>query len=324
MLLCSSPLQQTHSDIFVPGMFPALLLVAAILPKTANTLTSRRFQNWYWYDNTFGNILRENCSSQYANYVNHHDNGWYINFPYRRDPNQTSPWVYIDPVVICLLDNTNDLNKANMAGASVLLGLAPTILATAGSTLAETSLLSIRRPLLAFLLALGSPSVPPLRTFHHEDIPGMLVRRKSGLTIELSSTGRIAVLNALIVLIEIILALAAIINVLLTSYELGMRTILSFGADVWFDPLMWSLFTLFPHVFGCLVLRNDVKILSPQPNYRKKLAERVRHWARDEFSPCSSHEVPTTLKYRADTLLFLTLSWLSAVITLLHYCMGTL
>ncbi|KAK9423758.1 hypothetical protein SUNI508_03774 [Seiridium unicorne] len=51
-----------------------------------------------------------------------------------------------------------------MAASAVILGLLPTILQSLGSTIAETSLLELRRPGLAFLLAAGSPAVAFMKT----------------------------------------------------------------------------------------------------------------------------------------------------------------
>jgi hypothetical protein len=166
-----------------------------------------------------------------------------------------------------------------MASAAVFLGLKPTILAVAGSTLAETTLLSARRPLLAFLLAMGSPSVPPLRAFHHEDVPKMLERRKGGLGLRKSSVNDSTTMKAIIITTEFALALAAIVNVVLVSYELGMKTILTFGDDVWFLPLLWTVFTGVPHRWGCMVFRQDVKMTSPPSRHRKSTWERIRLWA---------------------------------------------
>ncbi|KAF7502655.1 hypothetical protein GJ744_005391 [Endocarpon pusillum] len=65
----------------------------------------------------------------------------------------------------CILEHTSEVIKGDIASGIVALGLMPTILTFLGSSTAETVLLSRRRPLLAFLIASGSPSVNPLRTF---------------------------------------------------------------------------------------------------------------------------------------------------------------
>ena len=213
-------------------MLLLILSLIALAQAALARLASKRFQHWHWYDASFANIIHENCSVEYNNYLSKYDSGWHFGSPYydtQEGPGQS--WTWMDPLINCLLDHTNELGKANMASAAVLLGLMPTILAAAGSTLSETALLSARRPLLAFLLATGSPAVLPVRTFQHDDVPKMLVRRKSGLTIELSSTSQTLYLKMIVVCIELILALAATANVILTSYELGISTIISWSAN---------------------------------------------------------------------------------------------
>lgn len=249
-----------------------------LLLTTQAALTTRRFQHWYWYDDSIANIMHENCSSEYTNYVDHYDNRWHLKFPILKTQINDGAWVYMHPLVSCLMKHLDELSKANMATASVFLGLTPTILALAGSTLAETTFLATRRPPLAFLLATGSPSVSPLRTFSHEDVPKMLERR-GALGSHTLSSDNFALPKALTVIAEFTIAMAAIVNVLLVSYELGMKTILSFGTDVWFDPLMWCLLTGLAHLWGCMVFRHDVDILSPPPRRGKSIRERLSLWA---------------------------------------------
>jgi hypothetical protein len=57
-----------------------------------------------------------------------------------------------------------------MTSAAVLLGLTPFILASLGSNTTELALISSRRPILAILLVLGSPSVNPIRTFAYPNL----------------------------------------------------------------------------------------------------------------------------------------------------------
>ncbi|KAH8585554.1 hypothetical protein B0O99DRAFT_696354 [Bisporella sp. PMI_857] len=87
-----------------------------------------------------------------------------LGFRYRAKPVK-GVWTYLYSVIDCFFNYMRDIDKAEMASAGVLLGLMPTIIASAGSTLADTALLVSKRPLLAFLLAIESPSVTPLRIF---------------------------------------------------------------------------------------------------------------------------------------------------------------
>jgi hypothetical protein len=67
----------------------------------------------------------------------------------------------------CIMANISNYANDNMASAAVLLGFIPFILASLGSITIELALIASRRPILAILLVLGSPSVNPIRTFDY-------------------------------------------------------------------------------------------------------------------------------------------------------------
>lgn len=287
-------------------------------------LTNKRFQDWYWYDDSFANMLRDNCSTEYANYLNHIDSHWYFSWPTYRTTGSAEYWVYMHPVLTCLLDITNELSKSEMGAAGVLLGLMPTILAYAGSNLVETALLAARRPLLAFLLGIGSPAVPVLRTFQHPEVHKMLKKRsaKHGLTVHVTRTVEVTTFRMLIVVAEYVLALAAIANCILAAYELGMKTYISWSADVFFHPLLWSLTPGLVHLFGVWTFRLDVSRIGPSRLDQTSFRERLWYWVKDEFTPCVS-QGPTTFKYKPESYTFLVVSWWAAILTLAHYIYGT-
>ncbi|KAK6077227.1 hypothetical protein SCUP515_05076 [Seiridium cupressi] len=97
-------------------------------------------------------ILRNSCSEQYAAYQTGN-----VNVRAGRSS-------LVTPIINCVLEQFLDFRKAEMAASAVILGLLPTILQSLGSTTAETSLLGLRRPGLAFLLAAGSPAVAFMKT----------------------------------------------------------------------------------------------------------------------------------------------------------------
>lgn len=66
-----------------------------------------------------------------------------------------------------IMANISNYAKDNMASAAVLLGLTPFILASLGSNATELALIASRRPILAILLVLGSPSINLIRTFDY-------------------------------------------------------------------------------------------------------------------------------------------------------------
>jgi hypothetical protein len=82
----------------------------------------------------------------------------------------TGPDCLIVGIVNCLLSIVTPSTVANQQAAAILLGLLPTILAMAGSTTVEIGLLAYRRPLLAFLVAMETPIVNPIRAFDYRYI----------------------------------------------------------------------------------------------------------------------------------------------------------
>ncbi|KAH9206237.1 hypothetical protein DL95DRAFT_315935 [Leptodontidium sp. 2 PMI_412] len=284
-------------------------------------LQAQRFQKWYWYDDSLSLLVRINCSTEYTNYLEKQDSGW--DSRYGAKPVK-GVWTYLYPVIDCLSNHMRDIDKAEMASAGVLLGLMPTIIASAGSTLVDTALLASRRPLLAFLLAMGSPSVTPLRTFQYEDVPNMLESRKTVLGVQHSSISQSSTKRAIIVIIEIALALAASVNVFHTTYMLGVGTFISWSAHVTAHPLLWSLFTGWIHLWGSWAFRLDVEKALPPSRRKERLWSRIQYWAQDEFTPCAMQKTRTLLRYQPNSYWFLVVSWWSAVLTLFHYIYGTL
>lgn len=61
----------------------------------------------------------------------------------------------------CLIDNTPSFRQSEMNAVSVILGLTPTIIRSLGPTTVQTSALSIRKPVLALMVALGTPATRP-------------------------------------------------------------------------------------------------------------------------------------------------------------------
>ncbi|KAM0255376.1 hypothetical protein ACHAQJ_005818 [Trichoderma viride] len=80
------------------------------------------------------------------------------------------------PLVDCILDNSFEYMKSEMSAANVVLGLTPSILASLGSSVGETSMQSVvgNRPILALCLSAGSLAVEPLQLFQYHKLAGVL------------------------------------------------------------------------------------------------------------------------------------------------------
>lgn len=101
-------------------------LVALFSPVLAAT---NQFQRWYpEYRHIFQRILRENCSDEYAFYLAGQRNSTrFENLDRWVGAAKASQLAF--PPASCVLEHTSEWMKLNMAGAAVLLGLTPTILA---------------------------------------------------------------------------------------------------------------------------------------------------------------------------------------------------
>ncbi|KAI1047011.1 hypothetical protein LB505_013592 [Fusarium chuoi] len=101
--------------------------------------------------------FHENCSDQFTDYWNES----------KEDPGRGHEWSR--NLLECILEEYGEANKANMAVTGILLALLPAGLVQFGPGLAEISLLSTRRPILATLLGFGLLSPSPTE-FKFEDI----------------------------------------------------------------------------------------------------------------------------------------------------------
>lgn len=100
-----------------------------------------------------GRHFLPNCTSQFNNYINE-------SLPDPPNAGHQVAWGLIDRI----LQNMQEVAKVELAISAMLLALLPTALALIGPGQVETGLLSVRRPLLALLLEVGTPSPNPSRS----------------------------------------------------------------------------------------------------------------------------------------------------------------
>jgi hypothetical protein len=109
--------------------------------------------------------------------------------------------------------NISNYAKDNIASAAVLLGLTPFILASLGSNTTELALIASRRPILAILLVLGSPSINPIQTFDYPNPTEDLEEGESKLILSKIHDRRPhSTSNIIQVVIELFLVIASVIN----------------------------------------------------------------------------------------------------------------
>ncbi|KAF1966708.1 hypothetical protein BU23DRAFT_485887 [Bimuria novae-zelandiae CBS 107.79] len=160
----------------------------------------------------------------------------------------------------CLHSTIYESSKSNMAAASVLLGLTPTILTSFGPAIAEIALLSSRRPLLSWLLSMGAPAAFPSRFLAFENPVELLRRpeRPGTLSVPHKPVRFAFILSVL----QYVLAVVAIVNLIATSLELGLKTVVSWRCSVSWLPLMWAFTPIACHAPAVLsfnVYRRRVK-----------------------------------------------------------------
>ncbi|KAK8043920.1 hypothetical protein PG994_012758 [Apiospora phragmitis] len=250
-----------------------LLYLAPVAIASENT---NKFQSWFpQFRLTFETLLENECSEPYKKYragIKDYNNidwmeGGSADSAVR--PNFIAlPGIPIltfllfpqltQPVVGCLLENKSEFIKAKMSTASVLLGLTPTILVFLGSNTSELAMVAVvgRRPLLALLLALGSPSVWMGRAFEIPEDPLESLRKKERQLHYAAPVGRTRMMiNAL----EYLLAIASVVNIAMLDWELGSKAVCTFMPESSLFAMLWGLLVIPIHGLGVVLLRSQVQ-----------------------------------------------------------------
>ena len=145
----------------------------------------------------------------------------------------------------------------NYQSAAVILGILPGLLGSLGARLSEISYLSVHRPILSFLLALGSPAVWPTRMFEYDD-PVETV--KEGINkIVMPSWREYPRLSACLSAAQYILALASIANMVEISLQLGRKSILAWGCIFGYGPLLWVLLPVVIHLLAAVTYNIEIR-----------------------------------------------------------------
>ena len=293
-----------------------LLVLVGLVIVSPVLASKRQFVNWYpEYRHVFQRIMRENCSEEYAYYLNGIRNSTRFL--------QEDSWIGAQvpsqlafPPASCVFNHLSEWHKVNMAGAAVMLGLTPSILAALGPSVEEMSSLFIiaRRPLLGLCLAIGAPSLYPFRTIDHHKLIENLENRHAHAPFR-QLTGR----NQYpLMVLEFILATGAIANNITNSYQLGMQTTCVFAPQIWALPLCFSFFAIFPHLLGSLVLWSHVRCSRPCKTWLD--------WLKIQFTPTrvQSHFAIKTLQSTSRTAIATVGSWFVSIYIACFLIYGTL
>ncbi|KAL1861623.1 hypothetical protein Daus18300_008739 [Diaporthe australafricana] len=226
-------LRYTYKGTFNPHyLLLAILIFARPIhaERWKSDITTSQFKHWFpQYGFIFDGAVKENCVEEYENYLTK-----------VKDSDRV------------------DWYGGGVSSAQVLLGVTPTILAVLGASASELSMVSVvaQRPLLSFLLALGSPSVFASRAFEHSD-PNELLRDRKGRLRQ--SHLRRPARRRLVAAAQYAAAPGAVANVAELDWELGIKTVCSFWPDNVIGPILWGLLVIPAHVGGGIVLRLQIR-----------------------------------------------------------------
>ncbi|KAM0544520.1 hypothetical protein ACHAPJ_011814 [Fusarium lateritium] len=175
--------------------------------------TRSQFKHWFPTVEKFNKLqFEEACSEQYADYYN------------EELPDEGGSHKYSRPLMDCILDEYGELNKANMAVTAILLALLPAGLVQFGPSMAEISILSTRRPVLATFLGFGLMSPNP-NEFDYEDILEKASNGGAPLIPLRALDGRYFIVKVLVSLVEYIIAMGATGNYFYQVYRFTYQSI---------------------------------------------------------------------------------------------------
>lgn len=299
----------------MPNFNRPLLSVFYLLVFLRHFASASRSQFRRWYPEfgfQFNTILHTNCTTELSTCLHAKKDHAHMDFFTGGSPTNE----LAQPVVNCILGYTSEFIKINTASAQVLLGLTPSMLAVLGPSTEETSLLSVagRRPLLALLIAAGSPAVFPMHAFDNND-PIELLRDREGR----KAPPLLKYKSALAVMVfEYLLVIAAISNIATISRDLGFQAVCSFAPHLTYLVLLWAFLILIIHGSGSIALFLRIRV-----NHEEKSSNRVLRWIRIQFTPFQEEGL-ISVKVVPETYWFLTFSWVTAILTVCYNIYRTL
>ncbi|EMD89699.1 hypothetical protein COCC4DRAFT_113968, partial [Bipolaris maydis ATCC 48331] len=250
------------------------------------------FQQWFpQFAPYFSPILRDNCSAEYQAFLGE-PNLW---------PNHR-----INDVVSCMLNHIDESGKAQMAAASVLLGILPTILGMVGSNITEVGLLALRQPILSILLSLGAPVVSPIRSFEYRS-PAEMLKTKPDAVQAFTKW------QQQIYLVKYVIAVAAIGNVVHVIWQLCVYSVCVFSGSTWWLPALWAGVSVIPHLLGAYAVRLRLRVVQRESLFAAIVGE---FDFRKNQTKVKWDEFPESIWY-------IVFSWMASFLTILHLVMGT-
>ncbi|KXJ97642.1 hypothetical protein Micbo1qcDRAFT_181927 [Microdochium bolleyi] len=303
----------------------AMLVLLLATTCQATSMATTHFDEFFPFWNVLlQETLRYNCSSELATYKTG-----------EREPG-TKYSSLITPVIDCILQNMPEHRKAELGASAVVLGLLPTILSTLGSTPAETAFLHLRRPVLAMLLALGSPSVAVMKTSDYKSFTANLVEQVGARPSASTSSSRGAwtqpVLRnrVLLSITQYVLAMGAAGNVVYMCYQLGYHAIVSWTPETIFMVPLWTFICIVLH-FGAVWIQSlRISVASIGPANTTNTATPIFRSSSNLIRKLPQEHVPIafqrhkTIRWRGDTAFVNLLIWALCIGAVVNLIFGSM
>lgn len=286
-------------------------VVALWARLTAASPREDKFRQWFpYFDYHWQRVARGDCATEIADF-------------HARDKSR-----FMNPCAAaldCILDNSTESIKSNLANSQVVLGLTPTILSFVGSEIAELAVLAAYAPFLAALLSLGAPALQTRHLFTPFKVAEIVNKKPSQFAIAYDGwvSSKPQAVQVVLLCLPYIVAAGAVVNNVTTSLYLDSHAIVGFGCTSVYLPLIWSLLGFFPTVLATLAVRQQYRLPTfslnlPQPCGRTEgRSEESEAW--EERSATLADESFKAPKRWVAEILFV----LAALAALLQLIFGT-
>ncbi|QIW98513.1 hypothetical protein AMS68_004031 [Peltaster fructicola] len=258
------------------------------------------FQSWFGdFGPYYAGVLQMSCGDEYQRYVT--DNATSCDGGVGKE-------CIITPLVSCILQNTDPVATANVAAASVLLGLLPTILLQAGANTMHVNFLSLKRPILSLLLSLSCPVVSILKTQAYGE-PEVILR---GAPVHVpwarNDTERLLALCC-----QYLIVAGSVANIGHLIWQLSVMSTVGWATHFPYTVTIWVVLAVVLQAISALCLR-----------LRIRLEDAVTTpWLRREFDLGCERTESTRVVLKQESTLFFAVSWLVSTAATMHLMYGT-
>ncbi|KAL6352148.1 hypothetical protein LRP88_14591 [Fusarium phalaenopsidis] len=255
------------------------------------------------------------CPEQFANYFN------------ESLPDPGLGHKYSGELMECILEEWGELNKANMAVTAILLALLPAGLVQFGPSMAEISILSTRRPVLATFLGFGLMSPNPAE-FDFEGILQKAGKGSAPLAPIRALDGRYFIAKVLVSLVEYVIAMGSTANYFYQLYRFTYHAI-SLAPLVVYVPGIpeaatlfgWAFLNLPLYLLSFVVFALAFHRATPQSGYKRR--NRWVEFIIAELTPCGQGPSLRLQQRGTRETLQRLLGALTRLIAGLHIILGT-